>query len=213
MCAGSPYGLFHAADYAKTCVDADFWTFGILIRGYNHGYKQSKNLIEIEPVILNSSSVESEPIVTTPKHIRRYELSALRAINHARQNKHVLPFGLVRSIHALKINKNRRKIKTRKPGSSKYRPRGINCSNLIEIATDFKELKFFHTTKVKLGLINAQSMKNKETTLLDHITKNDLDFLIITETWLTDSIADSQWKTTSQLATKPLRLLSQNRDG
>ena len=49
--------------------------------------------------------------------------------------------------------------------------------------------------------------------LLDHITENDLDFLIITETWLTDSTADSQWKTTSQLTTKPLRLLSQNRDG
>ena len=164
-------------------------------------------------MILNSSSVGSEPTVTTSKHIRRYELSALRAINHARQNKHVLPFGLVRSVHALKINKNRRKIKTWKPGSSKYRLRGINCSNLIEITTDFEELKFFHTTKVKLGLINAQLMKNKETTLLDHITENDLDFLIITETWLTDSIADFQWKTTSQLTTKPLRLLFQNRDG
>ena len=66
---------------------------------------------------------------------------------------------------------------------------------------------------MKLGLINVQSMKNKEITLLDHITENDLDFLIITETWLTDSTADSQWKTTFQLTTKPLRLLSQNRDG
>ena len=50
-------------------------------------------------------SVGSEPVVTTPKHIRRYEPSVLRAINHAGQNKHVLPFRLVRSIHALKINK------------------------------------------------------------------------------------------------------------
>ena len=158
-------------------------------------------------------SVGSEPIVTTPKHIRRYEPSVLRAVNHAGQNKHVLPFGLVRSIHALKINKNRRKTRTQKPGSSKYRLRGINCSNLIEITTDFEKLKFFHTSKVKLGLINVQSMKNKEITLLDHITENNLDFLIITETWLTDSTADSQWKTTSQLTTKPLRLLSQNRDG
>ena len=56
-------------------------------------------------------------------------------------------------------------------------------------------------------------MKNKEITLLDHITENDLDFLIITETWLTDSTVDFQWKTTSQLTTKPLKLLSQNRDG
>ena len=111
------------------------------------------------------------------------------------------------------IQINISKTRTQKPGSSKYRLRGINHSNLIEITTDFKELKFFHTSKVKLGLINVQLMKNKEITLLDHITENDLDFLIITETWLTDSTVDSQWKTTSQLTTKPLRLLSQNRDG
>ena len=158
-------------------------------------------------------TVGSEPIVTTPKLIRRYEPSVLRAVNHAGQNKQVLPFRLVRTICALKINKNRRKTRTWKPGSSKYRLRGINCSNLIEITTAFEELKFFHTSKVQLGLINVQSMKNKEITLLDHITENDLDFLIITKTWLTDSTADSQWKTTSRLTTKPLKLLSQNRDG
>ena len=56
-------------------------------------------------------------------------------------------------------------------------------------------------------------MKNKEIALLDHIIENDLDFLIITETWLTGSTADSQWKTTSQLTTKSLGLLSQTRDG
>ena len=105
-------------------------------------------------------SVGSEPIVTTPKHIRRYEPSVLRAINHAGQNKHVLPFRLVRSIHALKINKNRRKTRTWKPVSSKYQLRGINHSNLIKI-TDFEELKFFHTNKVKLGLINVQSTKKQ----------------------------------------------------
>ena len=49
--------------------------------------------------------------------------------------------------------------------------------------------------------------KNKEITLLDDITENDLDFLIITETWLTDSTVDSQWKTTSQLATKTLETI------
>ena len=63
------------------------------------------NIITHKPIIC---SVRSEPIVMSPKHIRRYELSVLRAINHARQNKHVLPFGLVRYINALKINKNRR---------------------------------------------------------------------------------------------------------
>ena len=67
--------------------------------------------------------VGSEPIVTTPKYIRRYESSVLRAVNHAGQNKHVLPFGVVRSIHALKINKNRKKTRTWKPGSSKHRLR------------------------------------------------------------------------------------------
>ena len=54
-------------------------------------------------------TVGSEPIVTKPKLVRRYKPSVLRAINHAGQNKQVLPFGLVRTIHALKINKNRRK--------------------------------------------------------------------------------------------------------
>ena len=87
------------------------------------------NMTTNKPIIC---SVGSEPIVTTPKHIRRYEPSVLRATNHAGQNKHVLPFGLVRCIHALKINKNRRKTRTWKPDSSKYRLREINHSNLIE---------------------------------------------------------------------------------
>ena len=38
MCAGLPYELFHAPDYAKMYTDADFWTSRFLIRGYNHGY-------------------------------------------------------------------------------------------------------------------------------------------------------------------------------
>ena len=64
----------------------------------------------------------------TPEHIRRYEPSVLRAINHAGQNKHVLAFGLVRYINALKINKNRRNRRKK------------DCRNLAQQNTVLEEL-------------------------------------------------------------------------
>ena len=39
---------------------------------------------------------------------------------------------------------------------------------------------------VKIGAMNAQSVKNKDSVLLEYMNETNLDLLVITETWLSD---------------------------
>ena len=46
------------------------------------------------------------------------------------------------------------------------------------------------TTTASLCIINARSVRNKTTDILDHIHEHDLDIVAITETWLTNKDSD-----------------------
>ena len=72
---------------------------------------------------------------------------------------------------------------------------GINYNNLSKIEINLSQ----SNTGVKLGLCNIQSLRNKSLQISQYITDEDLEMLLLTETWLKD--ADSVLKTE---ATPPL---------
>lgn len=52
---------------------------------------------------------------------------------------------------------------------------------------------------IRIAKVNTQSIKNKVQLVLENSELENLDFLAITETWLTDTDEDRAWIATSQL--------------
>ena len=55
------------------------------------------------------------------------------------------------------------------------------------------------STQCKIGTINAQSIKNKDTFLAQKIKTNNLNLTLMTETWLNDTPEDTAWLHQSDL--------------
>ena len=66
-----------------------------------------------------------------------------------------------------------------------------------------KSLK--HSEKLRVGLGNMQSIKSKQTDLVNHINMVSWDIFLITETWINEN-ADSIWKASSELNLNGLHL-------
>ena len=71
------------------------------------------------------------------------------------------------------------------------RPTSINLNSLIHIDCHTKEKLKQHRTNLKLMLLNAQLIRNKDTMICDYIMDNKIDVTLITETWITDQ--DQIW--------------------
>jgi exonuclease III len=77
--------------------------------------------------------------------------------------------------------------------------RGVDLKNLIVVPiTDLPETivksptveSSLTTSKLTLGVLNAQSVRQKVNIVRDAIIENDIDILAITETWLTSKTKD-----------------------
>ena len=71
---------------------------------------------------------------------------------------------------------------------------GVNKSNLVTINRKQSHKVQQVSEKSRIMLVNAQSMKNKEHALLEHIDDLNTDILGITETWITNNDKDKVWK-------------------
>ena len=60
-----------------------------------------------------------------------------------------------------------------------------------------------------LTVINIQSIKNKDTNLLDHLVENKTDICIVTETWLNED--DKIWLECCDLSKNGFQIQSVNR--
>lgn len=60
--------------------------------------------------------------------------------------------------------------------SNNYKQAGVTMNNLIKIPV--------YDSTTKLSLINCQSVRNKTTTIMDHLISNNIDIALLTETWL-----------------------------
>ena len=69
--------------------------------------------------------------------------------------------------------------------------------------------KLFHLSGF---MANCQSIKNKDLIVHEHLVSNSIDFGILTETWLTDSLDDLVWCVTSPLQNCRFKILTSNRN-
>ena len=148
-------------------------------------------------------------ISTVPQHhpsARRitYSSHQLRALNHANQvrkqtaekTSKIIPYNVIATLRKLRINK--KPIRWRLHRSTSHKQNGINRHNLQDTFIS-EDIIIKPSTQCKVGTINAQSIKNKDTFLAQEIKTNNLDLTLITETWLNDTPEDTAWSHQSDL--------------
>ena len=67
--------------------------------------------------------------------------------------------------------------------------------------------KLFHLSGL---MANCQSIRNKDLIVHEHLVANNLEFAILTETWLTDNLDAIVWCLTSLLQNSGFNLLTSN---
>ena len=92
------------------------------------------------------------------------------------------------------------------------KPRAVNKSNLRYIrTTDFGNKD--HMPNIIIATINARSVKNKDQIILPELTNNDINAVLITETWTKDTQEDLAWLNHSELCHGPYGISTHNRLG
>ena len=66
---------------------------------------------------------------------------------------------------------------------------------------------------IRIATINARSVKNKDQIILEELTNNDINALLITETWTKDTQEDLAWLNQSILHQGPYEISTHNRPG
>ena len=107
----------------------------------------------------------------------------------------ILPHSTINTIRQLKINKYPSKLGAR---CIKYTSK-VNTKNLVhkQLGTDQNT-----SSNIRIGTVNARSVKNKSDIIVETSKIENLDFLVILETWLGEE--DAHWVATSSLDTGDL---------
>ena len=116
----------------------------------------------------------------------------------------ILPFSAIETIRKLKINKCPSKLGSR---LNQYTTK-VNTKNLVHIQLGIDQIC---TSNVRVGTVNTRSVKNKSDLIVETSKLENLDFLVISETWLREE--DAHWVATSSLATEEYRIQTINRQG
>ena len=83
----------------------------------------------------------------------------------------------------------------------------MNTKNLIQINTTKKN----NSNNIRIATINARSVKNKQLQIAETVELQNIDFIMLTETWLKNTDEDKAWVNTSDLNNNNLRLDTVNR--
>ena len=67
-----------------------------------------------------------------------------------------------------------------------------NLENLVSISPARVPNMYYCSPRVRFGLWNARSIRNKTTTLCDLVISNQLDIMVLTETWLNGDDSDAR---------------------
>ena len=125
---------------------------------------------------------------STVKNIT-YSASELKVLgNNMTKSGHgkSIPFNAIGNIRRLGLNKTRKRRKKINSASI----RAVVPSNITQIET-IDGNSHIVDNKLKISMINARSIKNKDALLYNHMLENGCDILVITETWLNES--DTNW--------------------
>ena len=116
----------------------------------------------------------------------------------------ILPFAAIETIRKLKINKHPSKLGSR---LNQYTSK-VNTKKLVHIQLGTDQI---YTSNVRVGTVNTRSVKNKSDLIIETSKLENLDFLVISETWLREE--DAHWVATSSLDTEGYRIQTINRQG
>lgn len=162
-------------------------------------------------VLLNDSQSSPERETQCKQVIyNSIQLNSIRArVKHHNVLK-MIPNDVVVTIRSLKLQKKRKRGRRRSVAREEKVP--SNCSdkyNLVTINTenDIKPTK----SNLSLGLINTQSVRNKELVILREMEINNINICALTETWLTDSDHDNLWMSSTDLNSGRFRMQTVNR--
>ena len=123
------------------------------------------------------------------------------------QSYKILPFSAIRAIRSLKLNC--KKIKKNKQHN--ILQTGVNPCNLIQIQIIKSPAPYDH--RLKIATVNTQSIKCKDLQVMELISDHNLDFVVVTKTWLTNNQSDNIWLEGTCLKKDHLRMLRNNRVG
>ena len=116
----------------------------------------------------------------------------------------ILPHSVINIIQEFKINKCPSKLGAR---CINYAGK-VNTKNLVHIQLGTEQNL---SSNVRVATVNARSVKNKSDIIVETSKLENLDFLVISETWLGED--DRPWVATSSLDTREYRIQTINRQG
>ena len=163
------------------------------------------NLVVISPTHQQESSADRSPhrqCMGGPQYTREQLINMSNKLKLCKYS--ILPFSTIEIVRKLKINKRPSKLGSR---LNNYTSK-VNTKNLIQVNLGTNQTK---TSNVRVGTVNTRSVKNKSDLIIETSKLENLDFLVISETWLKDE--DIHWIATSSLSTDEYRVQTINRQG
>ena len=143
---------------------------------------------------------------STVKDHLRYTSDQLRSIGGMIKDQHrrnIPNFETIRNVKKLKINKRRIRLSKQQ----KRAKLGINLGNLSSLPRD-PECPDLSTRNIKIGTVNVRSLRGKSQLLYETIIKEQMDAMIVTESWLKNREEDLIWLKSQEFSKD--RWLSEN---
>ena len=171
-----------------------------------------KNLVEIK---CNEDHYQNQLTVlehrSKPEHYTSSTLHAIGLCVKFDRKLQILPPMICRKIRHLRIYRRRTRGKRAgKSYSQPDKPMGVIRDNLTQILV-IKEVRMNRSKYVSLVVSNIQSLHNKDTLLLDHLSEVKADLCLVTETWLQDQ--DEVWLSCCDIMCNGYKISSVNRQG
>ena len=145
-------------------------------------------------VVSGMGSMESLDKSTLTLHYKSDQLGSIQnsMFTGVQYRKQHLDYETIRSVKMLWIN--RKRIRLQKYQKKDLRSANIrNLINIQQVQEQWHEGKNMH-----LATVNARSIKNKSDDIVITMLNKATDLVVITESWLTDSIHDKVWLQTEQ---------------
>ena len=136
-------------------------------------------------------------VCDTAKVYTATELKGIRLNVEQDRRLRILHTDTCLTIRKLRLNKRWKREKTKSKDNHR---RTANLSNLITIPLKITPSNRNLEKQCKLMTLNAQSVKNKDTLIMDNIIENKVDACVVTETWLKEH--DSIWISNSEFQKK-----------
>ena len=123
-----------------------------------------------------------------------YDSNTFKAIGanlHVDARLRILPFEAIKNIKQLQLNNKKRRSR-RLDTWQVFKLTGVNNTNLIKV----KKNNSIHANNTIFRTSNVQSIKTKELQVSELLSDHSLDFIVLTETWLTtnhNELTTNQW--------------------